>query len=79
MTSKPDSASTILAAPDIEAEMVDRRHPGAIDFVMLGPLTNLALALRVDPQLPSRIRRLVIMGGAGAAIKGPGGAPPALL
>ncbi|MBP6692998.1 MAG: nucleoside hydrolase [Xanthomonadales bacterium] len=43
---------------------LSRRHPGEIDFVMLGPLTNLALALRVDPQLPSRIRRLVIMGGA---------------
>jgi purine nucleosidase len=43
---------------------LSRRHPGEIDFVMLGPLTNLALALRVDPLLPSRIRRLVIMGGA---------------
>jgi purine nucleosidase len=39
-------------------------HPGELTFVMLGPLTNLALALRLDPTLPSRVPRLVIMGGA---------------
>jgi purine nucleosidase len=38
-------------------------HPGAT-VVALGPLTNLALALRLDPALPSRIGRLVVMGGA---------------
>lgn len=37
---------------------------GEITFVMLGPLTNLALALRLDPSLPQRVPRLVIMGGA---------------
>ncbi len=29
-----------------------------------GPLTNLALALRREPALPTLLRRLVIMGGA---------------
>jgi purine nucleosidase len=38
-------------------------HPG-LTLVCLGPLTNLALALRLDPTLPSRIGRLVVMGGA---------------
>ena len=38
-------------------------HPGLL-LVCLGPLTNLALALRLDPTLPSRIARLVVMGGA---------------
>ena len=33
-------------------------------FNLLGPLTNLALALKLDPTLPSRVPRLVIMGGA---------------
>lgn len=37
---------------------------GDITFVMLGPLTNLALALKLDPALPTRVPRLVIMGGA---------------
>lgn len=38
-------------------------HPGLL-LVCLGPLTNLALALRLDPTLPSRIARLLVMGGA---------------
>lgn len=41
-----------------------QQHPGELTFVMLGPLTNLALALALDPELPSRVPRLVIMGGA---------------
>lgn len=41
-----------------------REAPGELTFVMLGPLTNLALALRLDPTLPQRVKRLVIMGGA---------------
>jgi purine nucleosidase len=40
-----------------------REHPGAT-LVALAPLTNLALALRLDPGLPARIGRLVVMGGA---------------
>lgn len=40
------------------------RYPGQLTFVMLGPLTNLALALTLDPDLPKRVSRLVIMGGA---------------
>lgn len=38
-------------------------HPGAVGLVT-GPCTNLALAVRADPTLPGRLRRLVIMGGA---------------
>lgn len=41
-----------------------RENPGALTLVALGPLTNLALALRLDPTLPQRVARLVIMGGA---------------
>jgi purine nucleosidase len=43
---------------------LSREHAGQLTFVALGPLTNLALALRLDPALPERIDRLVIMGGA---------------
>lgn len=39
-------------------------HAGRLLLVALGPLTNLALALRLDPTLPSRVARLVVMGGA---------------
>jgi purine nucleosidase len=41
-----------------------REHAGTLTLVALAPLTNLALALRMDPELPSRIARLVVMGGA---------------
>ena len=40
-----------------------RERPG-LTLVALGPLTNLALAVRLDPDLPQRVKRLVIMGGA---------------
>ena len=43
---------------------LSREFPHQLTFVMLGPLTNLALALRLDPTLPERVPRLVIMGGA---------------
>lgn len=39
-------------------------HAGRLHLVALGPLTNLALAVRLDPSLPSRIDRLTVMGGA---------------
>lgn len=39
-------------------------HAGRLLLVALGPLTNLAVALRLDPSLPSRVARLVVMGGA---------------
>jgi inosine-uridine nucleoside N-ribohydrolase len=40
-----------------------RGNPG-IEIVTLGPLTNLALALRRDPKLAASVKRCVVMGGA---------------
>jgi purine nucleosidase len=42
-------------------------YAGQLLLVALGPLTNLALALKLDPSLPSRVARLVVMGGAVSA------------
>ena len=39
-------------------------HTGELVVCMLGPLTNLAVALKLDPSLPQRIGRIVVMGGA---------------
>ncbi len=39
-------------------------HAGRLVVCMLGPLTNLAVALKLDPTLPQRIGRMVVMGGA---------------
>jgi purine nucleosidase len=41
-----------------------REHAGKLVLVALAPLTNLALAVRLDPELPGRLARLVVMGGA---------------
>ncbi|XP_053355164.1 uncharacterized protein si:ch211-201h21.5 [Clarias gariepinus] len=38
-------------------------HPGQVSLVALGPLTNLALAVRVDPSIPQKLKDLYIMGG----------------
>ncbi len=38
-------------------------HPG-LTLVTLGPLTNIALALAIDPALAQRVGRCVVMGGA---------------
>jgi purine nucleosidase len=38
------------------------RHAGALTLVTLGPLTNIAIAVRRDPTLARRIRRCVVMG-----------------
>ncbi|MFB7874170.1 nucleoside hydrolase [Nocardia sp. NPDC056064] len=41
-----------------------RESPGEVIGLCTGPLTNLALALRLEPELPRLLRRLVVMGGA---------------
>ena len=41
-----------------------KNRPGELSLIAMGPLTNLALALRLDPNLPAYYDRLVIMGGA---------------
>lgn len=43
---------------------LSREHAGKLVIVAMAPLTNLALALRLDPELPLRVARLVVMGGA---------------
>jgi len=43
---------------------LSHEHAGRLLLVALGPLTNLALALRLDPTLPQRVARCVVMGGA---------------
>ncbi|MGB3725298.1 MAG: nucleoside hydrolase [Glaciecola sp.] len=40
-----------------------REYPGEITLVAVGPLGNLALALRLEPELPKLIKAVNIMGG----------------
>jgi len=48
--------------------------PGEITLVTIGPLTNIALALRRDPRIAQQVREVVIMGGA---LRVPGNDTPA--
>ena len=50
-----------------------RRRPGELILVTLAPLTNVALAVLREPELPRLLRRLVIMGGS---YRSPGNTAP---
>lgn len=63
--------------PDVQIDVADtpaavkiielaHQHPGELEIVALGPLTNLALALGLEPGLPDLVSRLTIMGGSPA-------------
>jgi purine nucleosidase len=40
-----------------------RRRPGELTLVTLGPLTNLAIAVLMEPELPRLLKRWILMGG----------------
>ena len=39
-------------------------HPGEVDLVSIGPMTNIAVAFQRAPELAAKVGRLVIMGGS---------------
>ncbi|HVX29251.1 MAG TPA: nucleoside hydrolase [Nitrolancea sp.] len=41
-----------------------RERPGEITLIPVAPLTNIAVALALEPELPRLVKRVVIMGGA---------------
>ncbi|MET7141027.1 nucleoside hydrolase [Xanthomonas sp. PPL139] len=43
---------------------LSHHYAGRLLLVALGPLTNIALALKLDPTLPQRVGRFLVMGGA---------------
>jgi len=49
-------------AADFVVDVV-RKHPGAVTLIAVGPLQNVADALRREPRLPQLVRRLVLMSG----------------
>lgn len=63
----PAGAAHTRAAAETAAQFLVnevRRHPGEVSIIAAGPLTNLALAARLDPQWSSLARELVFMGGS---------------
>lgn len=57
------AAATSENAVDLIARIL-REHPEPVTLVPIGPLTNIALLLRLHPELKDRIAHLSIMGGS---------------
>ncbi|DBA75224.1 TPA: hypothetical protein ACH3X1_010518 [Trebouxia sp. C0004] len=64
----PTAASvTFSASPGYAyTKMIEaaKAQQGELILVVLGPLTNVALACKLDPHLPSRVKALYVMGGS---------------
>jgi inosine-uridine nucleoside N-ribohydrolase len=60
------SGSTTLDTRPAHRLIIDtvRAHPGEVELVAVGPLTNLALALEADPEIAPLVKQVVVMGGA---------------
>lgn len=54
---QPDAAENLVALAE--------KHPGRLDLLALGPLTNVAAALRLDPTLFEKLRSVTIVGSLG--------------
>lgn len=51
-------------AVDVIIDEVMGSAPGTISLVPVGPLTNIAIAMRIEPRIVERVKRVVLMGGA---------------
>ena len=56
-TRKPRRDAVNLIISEIE------KHPNEITLVAGGPMTNIAMALRMKPEIETKIKRIVFMGG----------------
>ncbi len=71
----PEATAALDPRPAAELlHQVALADPGEVTVVAVGPLTNLALAVRLHPDLPELVAEVVVMGGNAHA---PGNASPA--
>ena len=69
----PAGAPVNMSAAQFIVEQL-RAHPGEITLAPVGPLTNIALALRLEPRITEWVDEVVLMGGNALV---PGNASPA--
>ncbi|WP_213814714.1 nucleoside hydrolase [Glaciihabitans sp. dw_435] len=64
----PESATPVVdeTAAELLVRMA-REYAGELHLVAIGPLTNIAEALRLEPQLTTLVKTVTIMGGAAMA------------
>ncbi len=63
----PEGNPTLQPSTEAAANFIvrmARAHPGEISLWCAGPMTDVALALRLEPKLPSLIKELHFMGGS---------------
>jgi purine nucleosidase len=65
---RPDTP--VAAQPEAARMLIDLvdDHPHEIDYITLGPLTNLATAIRLQPDLAQRLKSITIVGSLGPAM-----------
>ncbi|MDO5532307.1 nucleoside hydrolase [Sutterella sp.] len=51
-------------AAQVIVDIIMREPEGTVTLVPTGPLTNIAIAARLEPRIVSRVREVVLMGGA---------------
>lgn len=62
----PEGAPTTKPYPSHAAQFLieqTRLYPGEVTIISMGPLTNLALAQRLDPTFASRVKEVIMLGG----------------
>jgi len=65
-TDLPDPSTPLAPGHAVQAiiEILRREPEGSVTLCPVGPLTNIALALRLAPDIAPRIKAIVLMGGA---------------
>ncbi|MEW1921878.1 nucleoside hydrolase [Pseudarthrobacter oxydans] len=63
----PSAASVVGESAAEMLVRLARLYPGSLRVVAIGPLTNIAEALRLEPALPSLVESVTVMGGAALA------------
>ncbi|XP_046414389.1 probable uridine nucleosidase 2 [Neodiprion fabricii] len=74
----PDPPSTdLINQKDAVSAMIElvKQHPGEVTILALGPLTNIALAIRIYPKFLEKLQQLIVMGGS---TEGRGNAQPGM-
>jgi purine nucleosidase len=64
----PNSRQVRNAPAAVALARLANEFPGELTLVALGPLTNVALACKLDPAFPQKIKQFVFMGGTISAI-----------
>ena len=61
---QPEQPMADGTAAEAIVRLVMEREAGTVSVAVMGPMTNLALAMRAEPRLAGHLKQVVAMGGA---------------